>query len=65
MCVLLLSEDGTRTSNRSLAVNVVTRTSVISAEVLVILVTWFTTYRRGIFRQRGLTLSSIVLFDGQ
>ncbi|KAI0730600.1 hypothetical protein C8Q76DRAFT_782288 [Earliella scabrosa] len=64
MCVLPLSEDGTRSSNDSLPVNVVTRTSVISAEVLVILVTWFTTYRRGIFRQRGLTLSSIVLFDG-
>ncbi|KAI0794568.1 hypothetical protein C8Q74DRAFT_1366001 [Fomes fomentarius] len=44
--------------------DILIRACSISAEVIVVLVTWFTIYRRGAFRQRGVTLSSIVLLDG-
>lgn len=46
-------------------VDILIRACSISAEVIVVLVTWFTIYRRGAFRQRGVTLSSVVLLDGQ
>ncbi|RPD53366.1 hypothetical protein L227DRAFT_617040 [Lentinus tigrinus ALCF2SS1-6] len=45
-------------------IDIVTKVTGILSEVLVILVTWRTTYRRGIFSQRGWSLSNVFLFDG-